>query len=146
MNYVIVKRSSKIFENSFLKNGILEFWSESLFVSILTYASNDNKDHSQNMIFTKIVMTKFREKFWKSSFMFFSEIQIIKDVYKKHRYRPHLKFEIPTAWGSKMKLESWKKILTKFWAPFLSTRLIFVKKSCFKILFWTLIYTSLKFS
>jgi len=28
VNYVIVKRYSKIFENSFLKNGIIEFRSE----------------------------------------------------------------------------------------------------------------------
>ena len=41
----------KIFENSFLKNGILGFRFEALFVSILTYASNENYDHNQNMIF-----------------------------------------------------------------------------------------------
>ena len=29
-------------ENSFLKNDILERWSEALIVSILTYSSNDN--------------------------------------------------------------------------------------------------------
>ena len=32
----IVKRSSKIFEDSFLKNGILEFWFEELIVPVLT--------------------------------------------------------------------------------------------------------------
>ena len=42
VNNVIVKRSSKIFEDSFLKNGILEFWSETLIVPILMYSSNDN--------------------------------------------------------------------------------------------------------
>ena len=31
MNYVIVKRSSKVFEYSFLKNGILEFLSNAFF-------------------------------------------------------------------------------------------------------------------
>ena len=41
-NYVIVKRSSKIFKNSFLKNGKLEFWSKALIISILTYSSNYN--------------------------------------------------------------------------------------------------------
>ena len=33
-NDVILKRSSKIFENSFLKNGLLEFQSRALFVSL----------------------------------------------------------------------------------------------------------------
>ena len=41
-NFVIVKRSSKIFEKSFLKNAILEFWWEALIVSIVTNSSNDN--------------------------------------------------------------------------------------------------------
>ena len=40
------------FENSFLKNDILEFWSWTLIVSILTYSSNDNSVHNQNMILT----------------------------------------------------------------------------------------------
>ena len=37
VNYVIVKKSSKIFENSFLTNGIFEFWSEALIVFISNY-------------------------------------------------------------------------------------------------------------
>ena len=74
VNYVIAKRSSKFFENSFLKNGILEFRSEALIVFILTYSSKDNYVHNQNMIFTKVVITKFHKKLPKLSFMFFSEI------------------------------------------------------------------------
>ena len=42
VNYVIVKKSSKTFENSFLKNSIIDLWSEALIVSILTYSSNEN--------------------------------------------------------------------------------------------------------
>ena len=42
VNYFIVKRSSKIFENSFLKNGMLEFLSEAFTIFILTYSSNDD--------------------------------------------------------------------------------------------------------
>ena len=34
--------SSKVSENSFLKNGILEFYFEALIDSILTYSSKDN--------------------------------------------------------------------------------------------------------
>ena len=37
LNYVIVKKSTNKFENSLLKNGTLEFWSEALIVSILSY-------------------------------------------------------------------------------------------------------------
>ena len=78
----MVKRSSKIFEDSSLKNGILEFWSEALIVSILTYYSNDNYVHNRIMIFIKIVITNFHEKWRKLSIMSFSEIQIIKDDIK----------------------------------------------------------------
>ena len=45
-NNVIVKSSSKIIENLFLKNGILEFWSQALVVTISTYSSNYNKVHN----------------------------------------------------------------------------------------------------
>ena len=51
--YATVKRSSKSFENSFLKNGILEFVSEATFVSILTYSSNDSYVHKQQLVFRK---------------------------------------------------------------------------------------------
>ena len=54
--------STKIFENLFLKNDVLGFWSEALIVSILTWSSNDNKIHNQNMISTKEVITYFRKK------------------------------------------------------------------------------------
>ena len=37
-----LRLSDEIFANSFLTNGILEFRSEALFFSILSYASNDN--------------------------------------------------------------------------------------------------------
>ena len=42
LNNLIVKMSSKIFENSFLKNGILEFRSEALIVYIWTHFWNDD--------------------------------------------------------------------------------------------------------
>ena len=71
------KKGLENFRKFIFKSGILEFWYEALFVSILTYASNDKYDHNQNMILTKIVITKFHEKF-----MFFSEIQIIKMIIK----------------------------------------------------------------
>ena len=61
-------RSSKIFENSFLKNGFLEFWTKVLIVSILTYPFNDNQVHNKNydyFIFSKIVITNFRQKLQK---------------------------------------------------------------------------------
>ena len=51
-----------MFENSFLKNGVLEFWSKALIASILTYSSNDNEVHNQNMISTKVVFTNFCRK------------------------------------------------------------------------------------
>ena len=40
------------------------------------------------MILTKIVITKFHEKLRKSSFMFFAEIQIIKDDSELYRNTP----------------------------------------------------------
>ena len=56
------KGSSKIFENSFLKNDISQFWSKALIVPILMY-SNDNKVHYKKIISTKIEITYFRELF-----------------------------------------------------------------------------------
>ena len=44
------------------------------------------------MIYKIIVITKFHEKLRKSSFMFFSEIQIIKEDIKKYRKTPILKY------------------------------------------------------
>ena len=44
---------------SFLKDGILEFLSEALIVSILTLSLNENYVHYQNMILTKMVRTDF---------------------------------------------------------------------------------------
>ena len=60
VTYVIVK-TMKIFENSFLKNGILAYWSEALIDSILSYSSDDNYVHNQKM-FLKILITNFNEK------------------------------------------------------------------------------------
>ena len=68
-NHVIVKSVERIFENSFFKNGKLEFWSEALISYILSYSSNDNLVHNQNMIYTKIVFTNFRENLLKLSFI-----------------------------------------------------------------------------
>ena len=60
LNYVVVKSYFKIFENSFLKNGLLELLSEALIVSILTHSSNDNNVHNNITIETKIVITNFK--------------------------------------------------------------------------------------
>ena len=49
----------KIFENSFLKNGILEYWYEALIASNSTYSSDDNYVQK---FFLKIVITNFHEK------------------------------------------------------------------------------------
>ena len=45
--------STKIPENSFLKNGINEFRFEALIVSIVTFFSNGIYVHTQNKIFQK---------------------------------------------------------------------------------------------
>ena len=45
------------------------------------------------MIYNIIVITKFHEKLRKSSFMFFSEIQIIKDDCKKRRNGQIFKYQ-----------------------------------------------------
>ena len=42
VNNVIFKKATKIFENSFLKNGELEFSSKALIISILKVSLNDN--------------------------------------------------------------------------------------------------------
>ena len=59
INYVIVKRPSKVFENSFLKNGILEFRSVALIVSILSNFSNDNMVQYLNTISKKCLLRFF---------------------------------------------------------------------------------------
>ena len=41
--------------------------------------------HNKNMVFSKIVMTNFNEKLQKILFIFYSEIQIIKDGFKKFK-------------------------------------------------------------
>ena len=64
-NNVIVKRSSEIIENSFLKKGILEFCSEAVIVSILIHSSNFNYDHNQNTIYAKILIPNIHEKITK---------------------------------------------------------------------------------
>ena len=55
--------SSKIFESSFLKNGLLEFRSKAIIVSMLEYSWNNNEVHYKNIILTRIVMTIF-EKYY----------------------------------------------------------------------------------
>ena len=67
----------KIFDNSFLKNAILEFGSEALTVSIYAYSLNDDEVHNKNMISTKIVIRNFRETLQKLSFIFFTKIQMM---------------------------------------------------------------------
>ena len=66
--------SSKIFENWFLNNGIWEFESEALVVSILIFSSDGNQPHHPNMISTKNLISNFRQKLRRLSFMFFSKI------------------------------------------------------------------------
>ena len=115
-NYVILTKSPKIFQNSLLKNDILEFSSEALIVSILINSSNDNHVRYQNLTFTKIVITNFREKLRKFSFMFFSKISKVNDLAKSLKSSQlwiildtyilllrlnSLKFQTPTVWGLK---------------------------------------------
>ena len=52
--------------DSFPKNSLLEFCSEALIVSIWTYSWNDNKDHYQYMISSKIVIQIFAKNHEKS--------------------------------------------------------------------------------
>ena len=61
------KKILKTFENSFLKNGILKFWSKPLIVYILQYSSNNNYVHNQNIISYKLLITNFPEKIRKLS-------------------------------------------------------------------------------
>ena len=56
------------------------------------------------IISKKIVITKFDKKITKSSFMFSSEIKVIKDVCKKHRNRTIIKVDYRT----NIKVESFK--------------------------------------
>ena len=52
--------SLQTFKNSFLKNGILQFWSGALIIKcISTHFSDENYVHNQNMIPKKIVITNF---------------------------------------------------------------------------------------
>ena len=48
------KNPWEFLEISFLKNDILEFWSEMLIISISIYSLNDNQVHDQNMITNKL--------------------------------------------------------------------------------------------
>ena len=50
---------SEIFENSFLKNGLLKIWSDKHTIYVLTYSSNDNNSWK---MFTRIVIMSFRKK------------------------------------------------------------------------------------
>ena len=56
------KKFLKTFRNFYLENDIIEFRSQALVVTILTYSSQDYKDHYHKMIFTKIVITNFHKK------------------------------------------------------------------------------------
>ena len=75
-------------KNSFLKNGISEFWLEALIVFIQTYSQIVNYNvfihvcvHNKNMSYTKIVITNFRVKLRKLSFILFSQIQMRKEKF-----------------------------------------------------------------
>ena len=74
-----------IFENSLLKNGIEEFWSDTLITSIPNIFWNNNKVHILNIITTKIAILNFRKKLRKLPFIFFKKIQIMKRDFKKPR-------------------------------------------------------------
>ena len=64
MLYSKVKTFSKIFENSFLKNGLLEFSADTR----SKYDLYENRNH------------KFTRKIGKMLFMLFSKIQMMKDA------------------------------------------------------------------
>ena len=59
LNYVIVKRTSKIHSS---RTAYYNFDLGRLMSLFYCYFRNNNKVHNQNMISTKIVMTSFREK------------------------------------------------------------------------------------
>ena len=77
----------KILENSFLKNGILKFWSAALIISIITYPWNFLWFHDQNIACRKIVITNFRENLRKLSNTFFKRILMMKDVYENLKHQ-----------------------------------------------------------
>ena len=62
-NYVIVKKSSKIYGNSFRKNRLLEFWSKALIASILKLFKNEDYAHYQNMISRKSLLRIIAENY-----------------------------------------------------------------------------------
>ena len=70
MSLCELRHCKKVLETSFLKNDIFKFRFETLIVSFLRYSSNDNEVHNQNMNATKIVITNFRGKLQKISFIF----------------------------------------------------------------------------
>ena len=69
------KRSSKIFENSFLANGAYCL----CFFNVLI----KNKVQNLNFIYTKIALTNIREKLRKFALLFLSKIPLMKDFSKK---------------------------------------------------------------
>ena len=64
-------------------NGILEILTKALIIYILKYPSNYNQDYCQNIIFMKIVTTKFHEKSRKFSLIFFDKIRVRKKVWPR---------------------------------------------------------------
>ena len=56
------KKSSKIFVNSFLKNGIVEFLSKALILSILIYSLYDNQNinYIAQIIADELVFRRFQ--------------------------------------------------------------------------------------
>ena len=103
---ITVKRSSTIFENSFLKNGISQLWSEAFRDSIQAYFQNSNKVHKikilllqksllrifakNNENFNSLSWVKFR---WLEMFSKSQETSQILNMFH------HLRLQIPTAWG-----------------------------------------------
>ena len=87
MNFIIVKRSSKIFENSFLKNGILEFSTKNI--------TNFREKLQKNFI-NDLSLNSDDERFLEKA------KQPNLELLMSHR----LKFEFPTAWGLNEKFYS----------------------------------------
>ena len=72
-----LRLSDEIFEDSFLKNGKLEFGSEAFIPSIKIYSLNDNKVHNQNIFFSKILIKNISENLRKLSLILFSKFKVM---------------------------------------------------------------------
>ena len=105
MNNLIVKRSSEIFENSFLKNGILELLDMAVIVFLFLTTLQMRIIFIIKMIFMKIVITIFCLKLRNSSFMYFNKS--LQKAWKEPNFElsrlHYVKDTIPTAMGLRNK-------------------------------------------